>query len=81
MFDMAQRNGDRFNAKGHRLGGRYTDNFIRLHVSAPVLVSEDFVNWDEASARDRVAQLVAQFADRQFPAMNGAIVECLRGMP
>ena len=81
LFDMAQQNGDRFNTRGHSLGGKYTDNFIRLHVSEPVLTREDFVNWDQASARDRAAQWVAHFADRQFPAMNEVIVECLRGMP
>ena len=80
LFDMAQRNGDRFNARGHRLGGRYTDQFIRLHVSEPVLFREDFVNWDGAMAHDRVVQWVANFADRQLPAMDEAIVECFRGM-
>ena len=81
LFDMAQWNGDRFNTRGHRLGGRYTDRFIRLHVSEPVLSREDFVNWDEAMVRDRVVQWVANFADRRLPAMDEAIVECFQGMP
>ena len=81
LFDMAQRNGDRFNTRGHRLGGRYTDRFIRLHVSEPVLSRKDFANWDGAMARDRVVQWVASFADRHLPAMDEAIVECFRGMP
>ena len=80
LFDMAQQNGEIFDARGHRLGGRYTDRFIRLHVSEPILSKEEFLNWDAALARDRLAQWVANFSERQLRAMDEAIVECFRGV-
>ena len=62
------------------MGGRYTDRFIRLYVSNPILSREDFINWDSALVRDRILQWVSKFAEHQLPAMDEAIVECFRGM-
>lgn len=80
LFDMSQQHGGTFNSRGHRMGGRYTDSFIRLHVSNPILSKEDFINWDSALVRDRILQWVSKFAEHQLPAMDEAIVECFRGM-
>ena len=46
LFAIAQRHPDLFDPKGHRLGGGYTDSWIRLHVSEPILSEADFINWD-----------------------------------
>ncbi len=80
LFEMSQQYGGTFNSRGHRLGGRYTDSFIRLHVSDPILSKEDFINWNSELVRDRILQWVSMFAEHQLPAMDEAIDECFRGM-
>ena len=76
LFAMAQRHPDLFDPKGHRLGRRYTDSWIRLHVSEPILSEADFINWDRDAACRRILDWVAEFAAHEFPAMNDAIVAC-----
>ena len=78
LFEMARRHPDKFNPRGSPLGGSYTDRWIRLHTSEPVLSKEDFVNWDEALAWDRIGKWVTHFAVHEFPAMNEAIIDCFR---
>ena len=78
LFEMARRHSDKFNPRGSPLGGSYTDRWIRLHTSDPILSKEDFVNWDEALARDRIGKWVTHFAVHEFPAMNEAIMDCFR---
>ena len=76
LFSMAQRRPDVFDHKGHHLGGEYTNSWIRLHVSEPILSEEDFINWDRAAAQQKILARVAEFAAGECPAMNHAIVEC-----
>ena len=76
LFHMAQRRPDVFDHKGHGFGGEYTDSWIRLHVSEPILSDEDFINWDRAAARQKILDWAVEFAADEFPAMNDAIVAC-----
>ena len=80
LFDMAHRQPHIFDHKGSRYGGRYTASWIRLHVSEPILSEEDFVNWDREAARQKILHWMGNFAARGFPAMDEAIVACLRGV-
>jgi hypothetical protein len=76
LFCMAQRRPDVFDHKGHPYGGEYTDRWIRLHVSEPILSEEDFINWDRATARQKILDWAAEFAADEFQTMNDAIVAC-----
>ena len=80
LFDMGQGRPDLFDHKGHRYGGDYTGNWIRLHVSEPVLSEEDFLNWDMNGARQKILSWVGKFAADDFPVMHKAIVACFRNV-
>ena len=74
--DVARR--EVFDHKGQRFGGEYTDSWVRLHVSDPILSEVDFINWDRAAARQKILDRVAEFAADEFPAMNEAITACFQ---
>ena len=80
LYDMAKRQPDLFDPKGHRYAQRYTASWLRLHVSEPILSEEDFVNWDREAARQKILHWVGEFAAHEFPAMNAAIVACFQGV-
>ena len=80
MFKMAQRQPNVFDFKDSGLGGEYTESWIRLHVSEPILSEEDFVNWDREAARQKILHWVGEFAAHEFPVMNAAIVACFQGV-
>ena len=78
LFRMARRRPDVFDHKGHRYGGEYTDHFIRLYVSEPILSDGDFINWDLAEARQKILEWTTGFATDEFQAMNDEIVRCFK---
>ena len=80
LFDMAQQQPNLFDFKDSGLGGEYTESWIRLHVSEPILSEEDFINWDREAARQKILHWVGKFAAHEFPAMNDAIVACFQGV-
>ena len=80
LFKMAQRQPNVFDFKDSGLGGEYTESWIRLHVSEPILSEEDFVNWDREAARQKILHWVGEFAAHEFPVMNAAIVACFQGV-
>ena len=80
LFCMAQRRPDVFDHKGHSYGGKYTDSYIRLFVSDPILSEEDFMNWNRAAARQKILDWAAGFAADEFQTMNNAIVACFESV-
>ncbi len=74
LFCMAQRRPDVFDYKGHSYGGKYTDSYIRLFVSDPILSEKDFMNWNRAAARQKILDWAAGFAADEFQTMNNAII-------
>ena len=77
LFEAVQRT-PTFDSKGHRFG-RWSDGYIRLHVSESILDGSDFDNWgDQERIRTKIEEWVVKFAENEFPAMNEVIVNCLR---
>lgn len=79
LFQMAEGHPEIFNPRGSPMGGRYTNRWIRLHVSEHILSDADFSDWDEAAVHEKIVGWIADFREHQFPSMNAAIVECFRG--
>ena len=43
-----------------------------------ILEDADYgVGWDDGSTRAKIEAWVSNFAENQFPAMNGVIIKCL----
>lgn len=76
LFDMGKGRCDVFDYKGHRYGGQYKANWLRLHVSEPILSEEDFLTWDREEARQKLLNWVEEFAAGEFLLMNKAIGAC-----
>ena len=56
-----------------------TDNWAILHKSDYILNDSDRgVGWDDGTTFAKMKAWVADFAEREFPAMNEVIVNCLR---
>ncbi len=57
----------------------YTDGFIRLHTVGMMLDERDSeLWWDEVGTGETIAGRLGDFAQGQFPAINGIIVDCLK---
>ena len=56
-----------------------TDNWAILHKSDYILNDSDYgVGWDDGTSHAKMKAWIADFAEREFPAMNEVIVNCLR---
>ena len=66
-----------FNHRGDRRG-EYSNTTVRLYASEPILCEADFVDCDAQSWREKVLEWVSNFAQNDFPEMNGIILDSLR---
>ena len=56
-----------------------TDSWAILHKSDYILNDSDYgVGWDDGTSHAKMKAWIADFAEREFPAMNEVIVNCLR---
>ena len=62
-----------------RAGDRLATSYTRLDVKGPILDDADYGKWDDPAVRNKMMEWVSAFAERDFPAMNEVIVQCLRG--
>ena len=75
LFDMARQNTKLFKPQASSL----TDNWAILHKSDYMLSDSDYgVGWDDGTSHAKMKAWIADFAEREFPAMNEVIVDCLR---
>ena len=66
-----------FDHKGDRRG-EYNESTVRLYASEPIMCEADFVDGDVQSWREKVLDWVSDFAQNDFPEMNGIILDSLR---
>ena len=66
-----------FDHRGDRRG-EFSNSTVRLYASEPILCEADFVDGDVQSWREKVLEWVSDFAQNDFPKMNGIILDSLR---
>ena len=75
LFETVQQHPKLFKPSAFSL----TDNYAILHESDCILDDSDYgVGWDDGSTFAKMKKWIADFAEREFPAMNDVIVNCLR---
>ena len=74
LFDTAQRLPNVFTPReAHSISG-----WMVLDAKEYILDESDYDRWDDPSVPAKITAWVADFAKNRFPAMNEAIVKCLR---
>ena len=75
LFETARQNPGIFNARG----GGLLDSWTHLHeYGGNLLVDSDLGSrWADGSARAKLEERVARFAEEEFPQISRAVVECL----
>ena len=68
-----------FDNRGDRRG-EFSNSTVRLYASEPILGEADFVDGDPQSWREKVLEWLSDFAQNDFPEMNGIILDSLRGI-
>lgn len=79
LFDMARSQPSVFKPRGHRLA-EFTERWVRLHVSEPILSEPDFTNWDEEMVAKKITAWAVGFAAEEFQQMNKAIMSCFEDL-
>ncbi len=75
LFDVVRQYPRLFKPSGNSL----IDDWAILHKSEYILNDSDYgVSWDDGSTFAKMKEWVVGFAEREFPAMNEVIVNCLR---
>ena len=74
LFDIAQRHPNMFTPQDTH----YHTSWMKIDAREYILDESDYARWDDPSVRAKITEWVADFAANRFPAMNEAIVKCLR---
>ena len=76
MTKEKEQHSNLFNHRGDRRG-KWSDNFVRLYASEPILSESDITDGDRSSWQEKVTEWVSEFVENEYPEMNRIILDSL----